>query len=134
MLLYRINVVSLIPFVIDLYREIVAAYSIEAKKLGLRILELVSEGLGLESGYFGGKLSESLILSVNHYPPCPDPSLTLGVPKHCDPNLITILHQGDVPGLQVFKDAEWIGVEPLHNAFVVNIGYQLQVYLHSLIN
>ncbi|XWS31434.1 hypothetical protein CRYUN_Cryun23aG0075400 [Craigia yunnanensis] len=84
-------------------REIVAAYSIEAKKLGLRILELVSEGLGLESG------------------------LTLGVPKHCDPNLLTILHQGEVPGLHVFKDGEWIGVEPLHNAFVVNIGHQLQI-------
>ncbi|XVF21601.1 hypothetical protein REPUB_Repub12eG0104000 [Reevesia pubescens] len=109
------------------YREVVATYSIEAKKLGLWILELLSEGLGLESGYFGGKLSESLFLSVNHYPPCPDPSLTLGVPKHCDPTLITILNQGDVHGLQVFKDGEWIGVEPLHNAFVVNVGHQLQI-------
>ncbi|MBA0680689.1 hypothetical protein Goari_012375, partial [Gossypium aridum] len=42
------------------YREIVATYSIEAKKLGLRILELLSEGLGLGSGFFGDKLSESL--------------------------------------------------------------------------
>ncbi|KAA3468893.1 hyoscyamine 6-dioxygenase-like [Gossypium australe] len=109
------------------YREIVATYSIEAKKLGLRILELLSEGLGLGSGFFGDKLSESLLLSVNHYPPCPDPSLTLGVSRHCDPNLLTILHQGDVYGLQVFKDGEWIGVEPLHNAFVVNIGHQLQI-------
>ncbi|GMI76122.1 DOWNY MILDEW RESISTANT 6 [Hibiscus trionum] len=109
------------------YRETVAAYSIEAKKLGLRILELVSEGLGLSPGFFGDKLSESVLLSVNHYPPCPDPSLTLGVSKHCDPNLLTILHQGDVYGLQVYKDGEWIGVEPLHNAFVVNIGHQLQI-------
>ncbi|KAH1106121.1 hypothetical protein J1N35_009889 [Gossypium stocksii] len=109
------------------YREIVATYSIEAKKLGLRILELLSEGLGLGSGFFGDELSESLLLSVNHYPPCPDPSLTLGVSRHCDPNLLTILHQGEVYGLQVFKDGEWIGVEPLHNAFVVNIGHQLQI-------
>ncbi|XWS31435.1 hypothetical protein CRYUN_Cryun23aG0075500 [Craigia yunnanensis] len=109
------------------YREVVATYSIEAKKLGLRILELVSEGLGLESGYFGDKLSEALSLAVNHYPPCPDPSLTLGLSKHCDPNLLTILHQGNVNGLQVFKDGEWIGVEPLHNAIVVNVGYQLQI-------
>ncbi|OMP09752.1 Oxoglutarate/iron-dependent dioxygenase [Corchorus olitorius] len=109
------------------YREIVAAYSIEAKKLGSRILELISQGLGIEPGYFEGKLSESLLISVNHYPPCPEPSLTLGLPKHCDPNLITILHQGDVKGLQVFKNGEWIGVEPLHNALVVNIGCQLQI-------
>ncbi|KAI5680104.1 hypothetical protein M9H77_01331 [Catharanthus roseus] len=53
--------------------------------------------------------------------------LTLGLPKHCDPNLITAVQQGDIPGLQVFKDAKWIGVEPLPNAFVVDIGYQLQI-------
>ncbi|XWS76270.1 hypothetical protein CRYUN_Cryun01aG0160900 [Craigia yunnanensis] len=92
-----------------------------------RILELLCEGLVIGSGYFEDKLSEDLQLSVNHYPPCPDPSLTLGIPKHCDPNLLTILNQGDVCGLQVFKDEEWIAVEPLPNAFVINIGYQLQV-------
>ncbi|KAA3468891.1 hyoscyamine 6-dioxygenase-like [Gossypium australe] len=116
------------------YRDIVATYSIEAKKLGLRILELLSEGLGLGSGFFGDKLSESVVLSVNHYPPCPDPSLTLGVSRHCDPDLLTILHQGDVYGLQVFKDGEWIGVEPLNNAFVVNIGHQLEKLVSSWFN
>ncbi|XVF71988.1 hypothetical protein PTKIN_Ptkin12aG0084800 [Pterospermum kingtungense] len=109
------------------YREVVAKCSIESKKLALRILELISEGLGLESGYLGNKLSEALGIAVNHYPPCPDPSLTLGISKHCDPNLITILHQEDVSGLQVYKDGEWIGVEPLPNAIVVNIGNQLQI-------
>ncbi|XP_022771255.1 hyoscyamine 6-dioxygenase-like [Durio zibethinus] len=109
------------------YREVVAAYSIEANKLGSTILELLCEGLGIESGYFEDKLSEKQMLSFNHYPPCPDPSLTLGIPAHCDPGILAILHQGDVCGLQVFKDGEWIGVEPLPNAFVVNIAYQLQV-------
>lgn len=107
--------------------EIVGAYAIEAKKLGSVILELISEGLGLETGYFRDELTESSLLSINYYPPCPDPSLTLGIPKHADPNLITILLQGDVSGLQVFRDGKWIGVEPLPNAFVVNIGYALQV-------
>lgn len=107
--------------------EVVGAYAIEAKKLGSIILELIAEGLGLESDYFRNQLSESLLLSINHYPPCPDPSLTLGLPKHNDPNLITILLQGNVSGLQVFKNGEWIGVEPHPNAFVINIGYTLQV-------
>ncbi|CAK7357592.1 unnamed protein product [Dovyalis caffra] len=110
------------------YREVVGAYAAEVKKLGSRILELIGEGLGVESGYFGGKLSEVSTLLVNHYPPCPDPSLTFGVPAHCDPNLITILLQdSDVCGLQVLKDGEWIGVDPLPNAFVVNMGYQMQI-------
>ncbi|KAB2068976.1 hypothetical protein ES319_A08G066500v1 [Gossypium barbadense] len=73
------------------------------------------------------RYSEAMLLVANHYPPCPDPSLTLGLPKHCDPNLITILLQGHTFGLQVFKDGQWIGVQPLPNALVVNIGHQLRI-------
>lgn len=108
--------------------EVIGAYSIEARKLGSMILELIAEGLGLDTHYFKNERSEASVLSINHYPPCPDPSLTLGIPKHCDPNIITILLQ-DVCGLQVFRDGKWLGVEPLPNAFVINIGYALQVYL-----
>ncbi|KAB5573910.1 hypothetical protein DKX38_001104 [Salix brachista] len=110
------------------YRHVVGAYATEVKKLAATILELICEGLGLESGYFGGKLSEIPSMLVNHYPPCPDPSLTFGVSEHCDPNLITILQQeSDVFGLQVLRNGEWIGVEPISKAFVVNMGYQMQV-------
>ncbi|CAK7346421.1 unnamed protein product [Dovyalis caffra] len=109
------------------YRQVVGSYATEVTKLVPRILELICVGLGLESGYFEDKLGEVTSLSVNHYPPCPDPSLALGLTKHCDPNLITILLQDDICGLQIFKDNEWIGVEPVPNAFVVNIGYQLQI-------
>ncbi|XP_020231529.1 protein DOWNY MILDEW RESISTANCE 6-like [Cajanus cajan] len=109
------------------YRECVGASSVEVKKLASRILSLISEGLGLECGYFENDLAGSVTLSINHYPPCPDPSLTLGIVKHSDPNLITILLQDDVCGLQVFKDGKWIAVQPIPNAFVVNIGHQLQI-------
>jgi len=96
--------------------------------LASRILSLISEGLGLESGYFENDLTGSVLFSINHYPPCPEPSLALGITKHSDPNLITILLQDHVYGLQVFKDGNWIAVEPIPNAFVINIGYQLQVH------
>ncbi|PPR93618.1 hypothetical protein GOBAR_AA27056 [Gossypium barbadense] len=107
--------------------EVVAACSIEAKKLGLQILELLCEGVGIEHGYFEHELTEDLLLGANHYPPCPDPSLTIGIPKHFDPDILTILLQEHISGLQVLKDGEWIGVKPIPNAFVVNIGYILQV-------
>ncbi|GAB4841711.1 hypothetical protein Ancab_022433 [Ancistrocladus abbreviatus] len=109
------------------YRQVVGAFCVEVRELGSGILELICEGLGLERGYLANELSGDSFLTVNHYPPCPNPSLTLGLSKHCDPNLITILLQGDVPGLQVFKDGEWIGVEPLPHAFVVNVGYLLHI-------
>ncbi|KAF8401868.1 hypothetical protein HHK36_012817 [Tetracentron sinense] len=116
-----------------IYREVVATYSVEMRKLGSRLLDLIGEGLGLESGYFGDELSSEELLMINNYPACPDPSLTLGLPKHSDPNLITLLLQEDVYGLQVFKDGQWIGIEPLPNAFVVNLGHQLQIISNGML-
>ncbi|WCJ38372.1 2-oxoglutarate (2OG) and Fe(II)-dependent oxygenase superfamily protein [Euphorbia peplus] len=115
------------------YREFVGNYTEEITKLGSRILELICEGLGLECGYFDGEMSENTTLSVNYYPPCPDPTLTCGIPPHCDPGLLTILLQDRVGGLQVLKDGEWIGVGPLPNSFVVNIGYTLQIISNNIV-
>ncbi|XP_052169971.1 hyoscyamine 6-dioxygenase-like [Diospyros lotus] len=109
------------------YREVVGRFSAEVRRLSLHLLNLICEGLGLEQGYFEERLSHRQVFSINHYPPCPDPTSVLGLPKHADPYLITLLNQGHLPGLQVLKDGEWLGVEPLPNAFVVNINHMLQV-------
>ncbi|KAL5792764.1 hypothetical protein ACOSP7_001358 [Xanthoceras sorbifolium] len=116
------------------YREVVGTYSNEVRQLGSRILELISEGLKLSSGYFSGGLSRSPTILINHYPRCPEPSLTLGLPRHRDPSVITIILQDDVQGLQVYKDGEWITVEPLPHAFVVNLGYVLQIVSNDKLN
>jgi len=109
--------------------EVVAKYTQEMKRVGVTILELLCEGLGLDPKYCCGGLSDSPLLLAHHYPPCPEPGLTLGAPKHRDPNLVTILLQEkDINALQVFKDGEWLVVEPIPYAFVVNIGLMLQVY------
>ncbi|KAF5937488.1 hypothetical protein HYC85_024994 [Camellia sinensis] len=108
------------------YREVVGTYSAEVRKLSLRILDLICEGMGIEMGYFADELSKIQSLVINHYPPCPNPSLVLGVRGHCDPNLITILQQ-DVYGLQIFKGEQWVGVESLPHAFVINIANQLEM-------
>lgn len=83
-------------------------------------------------GYFD-RISELELLNANSYPPCPDPSLTLGILRHHDPSIITVLYQGNVPGLQVIKDGNWITVGAMSNAFVVNIGNQLEV-MHNFLN
>ncbi|KAJ1406508.1 Oxoglutarate/iron-dependent dioxygenase [Sesbania bispinosa] len=110
------------------YREVIEKYTQELRALGFKILEVLCEGLGLDPKYCYGGLSESPLLLSHHYPPCPEPSLTLGAPKHRDPTLITILLQEkDINALQVFKDGEWIAIEPIPYAFVVNIGLLLQI-------
>ncbi|KAH0721531.1 hyoscyamine 6-dioxygenase-like [Solanum tuberosum] len=106
------------------FREVIGAYSSEIRKLSMIIFDLVSKGLGLEAGYFGKGHGQRMF--VNHYPICPDPCSTLGTGGHCDPNLITICQQ-QVYGLQILKNDEWIGVEPLPHAFVVNFGLPITV-------
>ncbi|KAI7731623.1 hypothetical protein M8C21_019691 [Ambrosia artemisiifolia] len=102
------------------YQKAITTYLVEIQKLSSRILEMIGEGLGLEKGYFKDT-SEVQLLSSNFYPPCADPSLTLGISSHLDPSLITLVYQGGSSGLQFIKDGEWINVGASPNAFVVNI-------------
>lgn len=98
------------------------------RALVLRLLASISEALGLSSDYLDrifGKHSQAM--TVNYYPPCPNPDLTLGLPGHSDAGGITVLMQGDVNGLQVFKNGKWVSVELIANAFVINLGDQLKV-------
>ncbi|KAM3760021.1 hypothetical protein ACB098_01G163100 [Castanea mollissima] len=54
------------------YREVVGNYSAEVWKLSLWVLDLICEGLGLESRYLREELSPVQSMAINHYPPCPD--------------------------------------------------------------
>ena len=74
-------------------------------------------------------------MAINFYPECPEPDLTYGLPGHTDPNALTILLQDlHVSGLQVLKDGHWLAVKPHPNAFVINIGDQLQVIPSSFLH
>lgn len=110
-------------------RDIVSKYCEDVRELGFRLQELISESLGLEKDYIKSTLGEQgQHMAVNFYPPCPQPELTYGLPGHTDPNALTILLQDlGVAGLQVLKDGKWIAVNPHPNAFVINLGDQLQV-------
>jgi len=119
-------------------RESVKKYCEEVRELGLRIEEYIGESLGLEKDYIKNVLGDQgQHMAVNYYPACPQPELTYGLPGHTDPNALTILLQDlHVSGLQVLKDGNWLAVKPQPNAFVINIGDQLQVsqyHTHILI-
>ncbi|KAL6635368.1 hypothetical protein ACP70R_028039 [Stipagrostis hirtigluma subsp. patula] len=110
-------------------RAALEAYTAVARAVALRLLRLTAAGLGLDDGHFEGQLSGGpVIMNVNHYVPCPDPSVTLGLAPHCDPNLVTLLMANGVAGLQTrHGGGGWVDVEPLPGALVVNFGHQMEV-------
>ena len=96
-------------------------------KLGKVIFELLSEGLGLQTGHLNEiGCSEGLMLLGHYYPPCPQPELTVGLPKHSDNDFLTVLLQDQIGGLQVLHQDHWVDVPPTPGALVVNIGDLLQ--------
>ncbi|CAD5193650.1 unnamed protein product [Musa acuminata subsp. malaccensis] len=110
------------------FKEVVSGYCREVRQLGLRLLGLISLSLGLEEAYMVKVLGEQeQHMAVNYYPKCPEPELTYGLQAHTDPNALTILLQDPkVAGLQVLKNGKWIAVNPQPDAYVINIGDQLQ--------
>ncbi|KAK2995147.1 hypothetical protein RJ640_002400 [Escallonia rubra] len=110
------------------YREVMVEYSDHMKALAQKLLGLISESLGLPSSCIEEAVGEFYQnISINYYPPCPQPDLTLGLQAHSDMGAITLLIQDDVGGLQVFKDDEWITVDPLSDAIFVILSDQTEI-------
>ncbi|XP_010528915.1 PREDICTED: protein SRG1 [Tarenaya hassleriana] len=118
-------------------RELIGEYGEEVRKLCERLMETLSESLGLEPKYlmkaFGGEDKVGACLRTNFYPKCPQPDLTLGLSSHSDPGGITVLLPDDnVTGLQVRHLDRWVTVKPIPNAFIVNIGDQIQIISNGI--
>ncbi|EPS61365.1 hypothetical protein M569_13432 [Genlisea aurea] len=116
-------------------REAVEEYSEEAILLCEKLLKILSLNLGLPEDYLGrafGGDDVGACMRVNYYPKCPQPELTLGLSSHSDPGGMTLLYPDEnVAGLQVRHAGKWVTVKPAADAFIVNIGDQIQVLSNS---
>lgn len=102
-------------------------------KVAETLSELMCENLGLEKDYlkksFSGTKGPSVGTKVAKYPKCPHPELVRGLREHTDAGGIILLLQDDkVPGLEFFKDGEWVNIPPSkNNTIFVNTGDQVEV-------
>ncbi|KAL8485681.1 hypothetical protein ACS0TY_027822 [Phlomoides rotata] len=118
------------------FKETMEEYRVELKKLGIKVMEIMDENLGLPRGYIndafnGGGAQDGVAFfgtKVSHYPPCPHPEKVNGLRAHTDAGGVILLYQDDVEGgLQILKDGVWIDVQPHRNAIVINTGDQIEV-------
>ncbi|CBI27928.3 unnamed protein product, partial [Vitis vinifera] len=114
-------------------RKTMDEYIAQLFKLAEKLSELMCENLGLEKGYireaFSGNAGPSVGTKVAKYPQCPRPELVRGLREHTDAGGIILLLQDDqVPGLEFYKDGEWVVIPPSkNNTIFVNTGDQIEV-------
>ncbi|MCL7025196.1 hypothetical protein MKW94_004875 [Papaver nudicaule] len=110
-------------------RDTIKEYSDYMGKLGLKLFELISEGLGLKRNHLKDmECAKGWALLCHYYPECPQPELTIGISKHSDADFLTILLQDNhVSSLQILHKNQWVDVPPVDGAFIVNVGDLLQV-------
>ena len=114
------------------FKETVLEYQGVMRRLVHRLLPVYALALDLPADYFtpffhqGGEITVRMI----HYPPATREQIddeVFGTAAHTDRNLLTILAQGDTPGLQIMlPDGTWIPAPLMPRAFVVNSGDTLR--------
>ncbi|XP_015055373.1 gibberellin 2-beta-dioxygenase 8-like [Solanum pennellii] len=106
-------------------------------ELAQELARLLAEELG---DYYNYKLdyfketclSSTCYLRMNRYPACPISPQLFGLMPHTDSDFLTILHQDEIGGLQLFRDGKWISVKPNPEALIINIGDLFQAWSNGV--
>ncbi|RDX88602.1 1-aminocyclopropane-1-carboxylate oxidase 1 [Mucuna pruriens] len=114
--------------------ETMDEYIAQLLKLAEKLSELMSENVDYMKKAFSGSKGPAVGTKVAKYPECPRPELVKGLREHTDAGGIILLLQDDkVPGLEFFKDGNWVQIPPSkNNAIFVNTGDQVEVLTNGL--
>ncbi|KAJ4915884.1 Gibberellin 3-beta-dioxygenase 1 [Raphanus sativus] len=121
------------------YCDIVEEYEEQMQTLASKLMWLSLTSLGVsEEDIKWATANPDLnwaqsALQLNHYPVCPEPDRAMGLAAHTDSTLLTILHQNNTAGLQVFRDdLGWVTVPPVPGSLVVNVGDLFHILSNGL--
>eukprot|EP01018_Ginkgo_biloba_P015824 Gb_22752 [translate_table: standard] len=115
------------------FRLTVEEYGKAMGTIAGEVLQILASKLGLRSSYFNEYYSHTdSFIRINHYPPCPIRWGVYGLESHTDSDLLTLLHQDHVGGLQILKHNHWIAVKPRADTLILNIGDLLQAWSNDV--
>ncbi|KAK8358609.1 hypothetical protein V6Z12_A04G033100 [Gossypium hirsutum] len=114
------------------FSETLASFIQLTSELEKTILKMFLESFGLEK--YMDELTDiaNYQLRIMKYEKPKANEQTIGVPAHCDTNMMTLLYQNEVNGLEIQnKDGEWMNMKFSPNSFIVMIGECLSVWLNG---
>ncbi|XP_023768206.1 protein SRG1 [Lactuca sativa] len=111
------------------FRDTLEEYSEQVKIVALEILVFIAKALNVKEEEMKVLFAYGIqMMRMNCYPPCPEPEQVIGLTPHSDAAGITFLLQlNQVEGLQIKNNGLWIPIQPLSDAFIVNIGDILEI-------
>ncbi|KAL8196664.1 hypothetical protein R6Q57_024629 [Mikania cordata] len=114
------------------FRESINSYSKKLHELDEIVKKMVFESLGLENYYCEQMKSTSYLLKVMKYRAPEADESDVGLHTHTDTNIMTILHQDEIGGLEIqMKNDEWIRVKVSPNSFIIVAGETFNVWLNG---
>ncbi|KAK4481838.1 hypothetical protein RD792_012749 [Penstemon davidsonii] len=114
------------PF-IESFRSLLEEYGSHQARLAETIFGIMAEDLKFSPTKTKSYLSPPTgFLRVYRYLRCPVPDQRWGINVHTDSSVLSILHQDQVGGLQVYKNNKWLDVKPIHDSLIVNLGDMMQ--------
>ncbi|CAH8361977.1 unnamed protein product [Eruca vesicaria subsp. sativa] len=116
--------------------EMMHVVSEQLTELDVMVRRMILESFGIEKYIEEHLNSTNYLFRMIKYttPPTEDVETKLCLPSHTDKNIMSILHQYQVDGLEIkTKDEKWIKVKPSHQhySFIVMIGDSMCAFLNG---
>ncbi|ESK41307.1 hypothetical protein P256_00297 [Acinetobacter nectaris CIP 110549] len=111
------------------FKEVIESWLKDSRTISIDLLHAFMSALGLKETILDEFVAHSPneSLKLIHYPKVDIQNSSQGVGAHKDTNLLTLLLQDEIGGLQVFIHDKWIDVPYIEGAFVVNVGETLEL-------
>lgn len=111
------------------FQQVVEAWQQDVHQVAIELIHALLDALGLDPYALDSFLTDTPheMLKLIKYPKQIHHADGQGVGAHKDTNILTLLLQDRIGGLQVLSEGQWIDVPYVEDAFVINIGETLEL-------